>query len=119
MGAALDYSGGEDLYTGGVGYNSDGTFSAPNVAVMPQPVDAGGGMPANYSAQILDIFKFGVGVWQQNEARQDMIDMRRWEATNAGLYQQGQSAAIYGSRNQVGILGIAAVGLILFIVLKG
>lgn len=119
MGAALDYSGGEDLYTGGVGYQSDGTFSAPNSAVMPQPVDAGGGAPAQYGSQVLDIFKFGVGVWQQNSARQDMIDLRRWEATNAGLYQQGQAAAIYGSRGQVGILGIAAVGLILFLALKG
>jgi hypothetical protein len=119
MGAALDYSGGEDLYTGGVGYQPDGTFYAPSSSVMSQPVDAGGGAPAQYGAQILDIFKFGVGAWQQADARKDMIDLRRWEATNAGLYQQGQSAAIYGSRGQVGILGIAAVGVILFLALKG
>ena len=119
MGAALDYSGGESLYTGDVGYNPDGTFSAPNVAIMPQPVDAGGGVPAKYGAAILDVFRFGVGVWQADRQRQDMIDLRRWEATNAGLYQQGQAAAIYGSRNQVGILGVAAVGLILFLALKG
>lgn len=102
----------------GVGPNSDGTYGIPSAAVMPQPVDAGGGPPANYSGQILDLFKFGVGVWQQADARQDMLDYRRWESTNAGLYQQGQAAAIYGSRNQVGILGIAAVGLILFLALK-
>lgn len=119
MGAALDYSGGEDLYTGGVGYQSDGTFSAPIPSVMPQPVDAGGGPPANYGAQILDVFKFGVGVWQQNNARQDMIDLRRWEATNAGLFQQGQNAAIYGSRGNIGLMGIVAIGLIAFLAMKG
>ena len=117
MSAALDYQyGGDTLYTG---YQNDGTFNSPAVAVMPQPVDAGGGPPANYGAQVLDIFKFGVGVYAQNEQRKDLIDLRRWEATNAGLYQQGQAAAIYGSRGQVGILGIAAVGLILLLVMKG
>lgn len=117
MSAYLDYSGGGDeLYTG---YQNDGTFQAPASAVMVQPVDAGGGPPANYSGVVLDIFKFGVGVWNQREQRQDMIDLRRWEATNAGLFQQGQAAAMYGRPGQVGVLGIAAAGLILYLLMKG
>ena len=102
----------------GVGYQNDGTFGTPSAGVMPQPVDAGGGQPANYSGTILDIFKFGVGVWSQNKQRQDMIDLRRWEATNAGLYQQGQAAAMYGRPGQIGVLGIAAVGVLLLFALK-
>lgn len=117
MSAYLDYQGGGDaLYTG---YQNDGTFQAPSVSVMSQPVDAGGGPPANYSGAVLDIFKFGIGVWNQTEQRKDMIDLRRWEATNAGLFQQGQAAAMYGGQGQVGVLGIAAIGLVLLLVLKG
>lgn len=118
MSAYLDYTGGgEALYTG-VGPQDDGTFAAPATSIMPQPVDAGGGPPANYSGLIMDVFKFGVGVWNQREARQDMIDQRRWEATNAGLFQQGQAAAMFGRPGQMGVLGLAAVGLVLLLVLK-
>lgn len=101
-----------------VGPQNDGTYGAPAASVMPQPVDAGGGPAGNYSGQIIDIFKFGVGVWNQNEQRKDMVDMRRWEATNAGLYQQGQTAAMYGGGGQIGVLGIAALGLVLLLVMK-
>lgn len=119
MSAYLDYQmGGEALYTGGVGPMNDGTYGVPSSAVMSQPLDAGGGPPANYGAQVLDIFKFGVGVWSQNQARQDMVDLRRWEATNAGLFQQGQAAAVLGRPGQVGFLGVAAIGLVLLLVLK-
>lgn len=118
MSAYLDYQGGESLYTGDVGPQNDGTNVSPGAAAMPQPVDAGGGPPANYSAAILDIFKFGVGAYNQNKAQQSMIDLRRWEATNAGLMQQGQSAAIYGGQGQMGILTIAAIGIVLLLVLK-
>ncbi|CAN7304966.1 hypothetical protein [Acidovorax delafieldii] len=117
MSAAIDYAGGgEELYTG---YQNDGTFQAPAVSVMQQPLDAGGGPPANYGAQVLDIFKFGVGVWNQREARQDMIDLRRWEATNAGLVQQGQNAALYGRQGQLGLFGVLAIGVVLYLVVKG
>lgn len=119
MSAYLDYTGGGDaLYTGDVGPQGDGTFVTPSAGIMPQPVDAGGGPPASYSGTIMDVFKFGVGVWNQREARRDMIDQRRWEATNAGLFQQGQAAAMFGGRGQVGILGLAAVGLIVLLALK-
>lgn len=119
MSAYLDYQGGgESLYTGDIGPQNDGTFGTPDAGIMPQPVDAGGGPPANYSGAVLDIFKFGVGVWNQREARQDAIDQRRWEATNAGLFQQGQNAAMFGGAGQIGVLGIAAIGLVLLLVLK-
>lgn len=119
MSAYLDYTGGgDDLYTGDIGPQDDGTFGTPAAGIMSQPVDAGGGPPANYSGTVMDIFRFGVGVWSQTQARRDMIDQRRWEATNAGLFQQGQNAAMFGGRGQVGILGIAAVGLIVLLAMK-
>lgn len=102
----------------GVGYKEDGTFGAPAAAVMPQPVDAGGGQPANYSGMILDVFKFGVGVWNQQKQQENLIDLRRWEATNVGLYQQGQAAALLGTQGQMGVIGLVAVGLVLLIALR-
>lgn len=114
MSASIDYAGGEGLYTG---YQNDGTFESPPQAIMPQPVDAGGGPPANYSGATLDLFKFGLGALERYQTRQDMIDLRRWEATNAGLYQQGQAAAMFGGNGRIGLVGVAAAGLILYLLL--
>jgi len=82
------------------------------------PVDAGGGPPANYGSTVLDIFKFGVGAWTQSQNNSALIDLRKWEATNAGLFQQGQAAAMYGKPGQIGVLGIAAAGLMILLLMK-
>ncbi|AVO42731.1 hypothetical protein [Simplicispira suum] len=119
MSAYLDYNGGgEALYTGDVGPQNDGTFGTPGSAVQPMPVDAGGGPPANYGSAVLDIFKFGVSTWTSRQNSQDLIDLRKWEATNAGLFQQGQAAAMYGRPGQIGMLGIAAAGLLILLLMK-
>lgn len=119
MSAYLDYSGGGDaLYTGDIGPQNDGTFGTPDAAVKPMPVDAGGGAPANYSSTILDVFKLGVGAWTQTQNTSAMVDLRKWEATNAGLFQQGQAAAMYGKPGQIGIMGIAAIGLLVLLLMK-
>lgn len=75
-----------------VGPQSDGTYASP--VSMPQPVDAAGGAPGGYAQQVLDVFKFGVGAWQQQQQSQQMLDYRRWEATNAGLTQQGRTSPV-------------------------
>lgn len=103
----------------GVGPQNDGTVIAPAAGVMPQPVDAGGGPAASYGSQVLDIFKFGIGAYNASQQRKDMIDLRRWEATNAGLYQQGQARALYGGNGQIGVMGIVALGLIVYLAMKG
>ncbi|WP_426303892.1 hypothetical protein ACN9MJ_12795 [Acidovorax facilis] len=125
MSAWLDYtggdgaggSGGEDLYTGGsdgVGYNFDGTYSAPDVSIVAAPVDAGGGPAGSYGSAVIDVLKFGVGVWNQREARQDMLDYRRFEATQRGAYQQGQPALTFTSGGNV-LGGASGIVLIAFV----
>lgn len=82
-----------------VGPKSDGTFGIPTSAGAVTPYDAGGGPSANYGAQIMDVFKFGVGVWQQQQNQTAMLDYKRFEATQNGLYQQGKPANLYSSAN--------------------
>jgi hypothetical protein len=75
---------------GSVGPNMDGTYTAPDVSGTPAPADAGGGAPANYSQQVLDVFKYGVGVLGQYENQKQMLDYNRWESTQYGPVVQGR-----------------------------
>lgn len=101
--------------TDAIGPQQDGTVL--NTAYTPLPVDAGGGTAGSYSQQILDVFKFGVGAWGQNKARQDMLDYRRWEATSTGLTQQGmgtpQGQAAQRGTNGLILIGFMVVGALL------
>ena len=101
-----------------VGPQSDGTFGIPSTAQAVTPYDAGGGPAANYAPQILDIFKFGVGVWQQQSNQTAMYDYKRFEATQAGLYQQGQNAQLAqnpdgGNSGQLILFALLIAGVIL------
>lgn len=94
------------------GPQSDGTYVSP--VGMAQPADAGGGPAASYGQQILDVFKYGVGVWQQDKARTDLLDYRRWEATNVGLTQQGRAGLVNTQANtskQGSFLLLALIGV--------
>jgi len=73
-----------------VGPQTDGTYAIPDLGQSIQPADAGGGLPADYSSGVLDIFKYGVGVWQQQQNQSQLLDYKRFEATQKGLVQQGQ-----------------------------
>lgn len=121
MSASLDYSyGGEDLYTGGgVGYSPDGTFTTPGVAITALPADAGGGPVGTYGKDVMDLFKFGVGVWNQREQRQDMLDYKRFEATQYGAFMQGQPALTFSSGGNVlgGASGMVLVALAAVVIL--
>lgn len=78
-----------------VGPQADGTYVySPQASTIPQPVDTPAGAPANYSQQILDLFKFGVGTYAANQQSQQLFDYKKYEATNSGLYAQGQPAPI-------------------------
>lgn len=124
MSAYLDYSyGGEDLYTGGgVGYSPDGTFNTPSVAVTAQPVDAGGGPVGSYGKDVMDVFKFGVGIWNQQRQQQAMLDYKRFEATQYGAFMQGQPALTFSSGGNVlgGASGMVliAFGLVFLLLAK-
>lgn len=103
-----------DITYGGIGPQDDGTLLLSDIALMPQPNDTAGGIPATYPQGILDIFKYGVGVWQQQANQSAILDYKRFEATNGGLYQQGRGAAVPrassgGGMSSLAMLGIGAV----------
>lgn len=88
---------GNDPYgiTGGgstIGQQTDGTVLPSFTALPAQPYDAGGGPPADYSQNILDVFKIGVQAWGANQAQQNLLDYKKFETTAAGTFQQGQPA---------------------------
>lgn len=91
MSAALDY-GLDPYYSQPVGPQDDGTVVVPSISIANQPVDAGGGMPGSYGQQVLDIFKFGVGAAAQSYQQRQLLDYKRWEATQFGPMQQGVPA---------------------------
>lgn len=102
-----------------IGPNTDGTYTQPDASIQIQPVDAGGGMPAEYPQPILDIFKFGIAQYTATQQQAQLLDYKRFEATNGGLYRQGQpagvaAAATGGTSN---LMVFAAIGLVAVILL--
>lgn len=121
MSAALDYAAGDPYYTESVGPQSDGTYTYPASYGTLQPVDAGGGAPANYSTAVLDVFKYGVGAWAQYKTNEQLLDYRRWEATNFGTTMQGRPAVGVGvtaNGNGGGMLLLLGAAVVLVLVLK-
>lgn len=111
MSAYLDSQVDDPYYTDSIGPQSNGTSIPAPASVTPVPVDAGGGPAGNYSAQVLDIFKYGVGIWNSQVQQQNLLDYKRYEATALGINAQGRPAA-YGAV-QVG--GTANLNMILLI----
>lgn len=105
---------------GDVGPQTDGTNLLSVISTVPTPSDTAGGAPANYAQPILDLFKFGISAASAANSQQQILDYRRFEATNGGLYQQGRGAAMPsartgGSMSSLMMMGIAA--LVVFAVL--
>lgn len=115
MSAYLDGQIDDPYYTQSIGPQNDGTYNAPYLATAATPYDAGGGPSASYAPQIMDIFKFGVGVWQQQQNMQAQMDYRRFEAAQGAVYQQGQAANQVGSNTNMLLLIALGVGLVLLI----
>ena len=125
MSASLDAQLGDPYYTDslayGIGPQSDGTNIPAPASVQTTPVDAGGGPAGQYGQQVLDVFKFGVGVWNSQVQQGRLLDYRRWEATNLGINTQGQPAAygavrVQGTANPTMLILIAIAA---FVALKG
>ena len=117
-------AGGGDNADTSVGPQTDGTnVYAPIASTIPTPADTAGGAPAQYSSQILDLFKFGVGVAQQQANLNAAFDYKKFEATNGGLYQQGKSAsmpsAATGGSSGLVLMGVAAIVLFALLTHKG
>ena len=108
----------------GIGPQTDGTnLYSPIASTIPTPADTAGGAPAQYSSQILDLFKFGVGVAQQQANMNAAFDYKKFETTNGGLYQQGKSAsmpsAATGGSSGLVLMGIAAIVVFALLTHKG
>lgn len=108
----------------GVGVQTDGTNLPSFQSTIPNPVDAAGGAPADYGSSVLDIFKFGIGAWSQSNQQAQLLEYKRFEATNGGLYQQGKTAALpsaakNGGLSQTTVLAIGAVILFMVLTHKG
>ena len=108
-----------------IGPQVDGTVMPSDIAAtIPQPTDTAGGQPAQYAQSVLDIFKFGVGQYAATVQQQNMLDYKRYEATNGGLYQQGKSAAMPraaqgGGSSSLVLLGIGAIVVFALLTHKG
>jgi hypothetical protein len=88
-----------DVFSG-VPSVQDALFLPPQSSLPSQPVDTAGGSPGNYGAQIMDLFKFGIGAWQSNQAQSNAIDYKKWETTAGIATQQGQISANAVNRTQ-------------------
>lgn len=78
-----------------VGPTNNGTYNVPAAA---QPVnqqwDTGGGTLGQYSGDVFTILSQGIGAWSQYMGNQQLLDYKRFEATQGGVFQQGKSTQI-------------------------
>lgn len=105
----------------GVGPSNDGTYGIPtNAQPVNQPWDIGGGSLGQYSGGVFDLLKMGIGAWSSNKQQSEMLDYKRFEATQGGIFQQGQAAAQYAIQRQSSssLMMFALIGVVAFIVLK-
>lgn len=106
-----------------VGPQQDGTNLIADSAIIAQPADTAGGMPAQYEQGILDIFKFGIGAWADNQKSQQLFEYKKFEATNGGLFQQGRNAympqAASGGTSSLVVMGLGLIVLVALIAHKG
>lgn len=106
-----------------VGPQSDGTIGTPSAAISPNPVDAGGGAAGSYRKDIIDIFKYGVGAYSQSKQQSDLLDYKRFEATQMGLWRQGQPALFSSSPNgglgNLVVLAAIVIGAVVLLQEKG
>lgn len=117
------YLSGMDTLDSSVGPQTDGTVMPANASITPTPADAGGGAPASYAKDILDVFKYGVGAYTSQKNYQSMLDYKRYEATNTGLYTQGRptvfSQSANGGTGNLVILAAIVIGAVVLLQHKG
>lgn len=106
-----------------VGPQFDGTNLTADAAITPSPADAGGGAPASYTKDILDVFKYGVGAYTSQQNYKNMLDYKRYEATNGGLYAQGRPTvfanAANGGAGSLVVMAAMVIGVVMLLDHKG
>jgi hypothetical protein len=106
-------------YTFTVGPQNDGTYVTPTAALpYNQAVDVGSGSQVgNYAPQVFNLLGQGLSAFTTLYGQNQLLDYKRYEATQGGLFAQGQAAASLGqaqiaavnSNKMLMILGIFAV----------
>jgi hypothetical protein len=84
-----------DIEDYGVGPTDNGTYNVPSAA---QPVnqqwDTGGGTLGQYSGDVFSILSQGIGAWSQYQGNQQLLDYKRFEATQGGVFMQGSPTQV-------------------------
>ncbi|QDX21765.1 hypothetical protein FP568_11230 [Pandoraea pnomenusa] len=102
-----------------IGPQNDGTYTYPDAAQpLNQPADVGAAATLpNYAPDVFKLLSQGLGILNSDYQMNQMIDYKKYEATQGGLFAQGQAAATVASA-QIGatnankmlmILGLFAV----------
>lgn len=117
------YLNGMDALNTSVGPQTDGTNLMASSAITPAPSDAGGGAPMTYTQDVLDLFKYGVGAYTSQQNYKNMLDYKRYEATQSGLYMQGRptvfSQSANGGTGNLVILAAIVIGAVVLLQHKG
>ncbi|EON15329.1 hypothetical protein [Pandoraea sp. SD6-2] len=114
-----DYGGSAGTGLFSIGPQNDGTYNYPDTAQpVNQPADVGAAATLpNYAPDVFKLLSQGLGALNSDYQMNQMLDYRKYEATQGGLYAQGQAAATVASA-QIGavnankmlmILGLFAV----------
>lgn len=101
---------------GNVGPQTGGTYDIPATAQQSNlPWDTPGAVRGQYGSDVLGILSQGIGVWSQYAQTNQMLDYRRYEATNGGVYAQGRPAGQMAATGRVQVSGNSNMLLLLLI----
>ncbi len=104
-----------------VGPQTGGTYNVP-ASAQPNntPWDSAGGTVGQYGGDVLSILSKGIGQWSQYQSNQQLLDYKRYEATQGGVFAQGmpnqmQTATVTARASSPLLLIALAVGAIVLL----
>lgn len=86
-------------------FGQNGEELMPDVNYLPQAADNS----ASYGNALIDLFKFGVGTYNDNRLREFEIKTR-YEILNGNLYENGQAANQATSTGQINMMPYILIG---------
>lgn len=103
----------------GIGPSTDGTYGIPTTAQPNNDPSNTAGFPSITSGSALDILKFGVSAITDSWKFGQVLDYKRFEATNGGVFAQGKPANIATPSNGAAgsnflLAGLLLVGFLIF-----
>lgn len=98
-----------------VGPQTNGTYVYPGAAQpLNQPWDSGAPSTGAYSPAVLDLFKTGIQAVSSAYQTNQLIDYKKYEATQGGLFRQG-APAIFAN----GATGTNGSGMLMLLLIVG